>query len=140
MTPLQVAAVQRTFSLVVPIKEKAAELFYNKLFELDPSVKPMFKGDMKEQGKKLMSTLATVVASLANPNSILPAVQALGAKHVSYKVEDRHYDTVGKALLWTLEQGLGKEFTPAVKEAWTAAYTLLAGVMKDAAKKAKAVA
>ena len=140
MTPLQVAAVQRTFSLVVPIKEKAAELFYGKLFELDPSVTPMFKGDMKEQGKKLMSTLAVVVSGLANPNSILPAVQALGVKHNAYKVEDRHYDTVGAALLWTLEQGLGKEFTPDVKAAWTAAYTLLAGVMKDAAKKARAAA
>jgi hemoglobin-like flavoprotein len=100
----------------------------------------MFKGDMKEQGKKLMSTLAIVVAGLANPNSILPAVQALGVKHNAYNVKDAHYDTVGKALLWTLEQGLGKEFTPDVKAAWTAAYTLLAGVMKDAAKKAKAVA
>lgn len=140
MTPLQVAAVQRTFSLVVPIKEKAAELFYNRLFELDPSLKPMFKGDIKEQGKKLMSTLALVVSGLGSPASILPAVENLGRKHNGYGVQDRHYDTVGAALLWTLEQGLGKEFTADVKAAWTAAYTLLAGVMKDAAKNARAVA
>lgn len=140
MTPLEVAAVQRTFALVVPIKETAAELFYNRLFELDPALKPMFKGDMKEQGKKLMSTLALVVTGLADPKSILPAVENLGAKHNGYGVQDRHYDTVGAALLWTLEKGLGEQFTPDVKQAWTAAYTLLAGVMKDAAKKARAAA
>jgi len=140
MTPLQVAAVQRSFSLVVPIKEKAAEIFYDRLFSVDPSLKKMFKGDIKEQGKKLMSALALVVTGLANPASILPKVEELGRKHVAYGVEDRHYDTVGGALLWTLEKGLGDKFTPDVKEAWAAAYTLLATVMKDAAKKARAVA
>lgn len=140
MTPLQVAAVQRTFSLVVPIKEKAAELFYARLFELDPSLKPMFKGDMKQQGMKLMSALALVVTGLSKPETILPAVEDLGRKHFDYGVQDHHYDKVGAALLWTLEQGLGAEFTPDVKAAWTAAYTLLANVMKDAATKARAVA
>ncbi len=140
MTPLQVAAVQRTFSLVVPIKEKAAELFYARLFELDPSLKPMFKGDMKQQGMKLMSALALVVTGLSKPETILPAVEDLGRKHFDYGVQDHHYDTVGAALLWTLEQGLGAEFTPDVKAAWTAAYMLLANVMKDAATKARAVA
>jgi nitric oxide dioxygenase len=140
MTPLQVAAVQRSFSLVVPIKEKAAEIFYDRLFAVDPSLKKMFKGDMKDQGRKLMSALALVVTGLANPASILPKVEELGRKHIAYGVEDRHYDTVGGALLWTLEKGLGDKFTPDVKEAWTAAYTLLATVMKDAAKKARAVA
>lgn len=140
MTPLQVAAVQRSFSLVVPIKEQAAEIFYARLFDLDPSLKKLFKADMKEQGKKLVSTLAMVVAGLSNPKSILPAVEALGRKHVGYKVEDRHYDTVGAALLWTLETGLGKDFTPEVKAAWSAAYTLLAGVMKDAAKTTRGAA
>jgi len=140
MTPLQVAAVQRSFSLVVPIKEKAAEIFYDRLFAVDPSLKKMFKGDMKDQGRKLMSALALVVTGLANPASILPKVEELGRKHVAYGVEDRHYDTVGGALLWTLEKGLGDKFTPDVKEAWAAAYTLLATVMKDAAKKARAVA
>lgn len=140
MTPLQVAAVQRTFSLVVPIKEKAAELFYARLFELDPSLKPMFKGDMKQQGMKLMSALALVVTGLSKPDTVLPAVEDLGRKHFDYGVQDHHYDTVGAALLWTLEQGLGAEFTPDVKAAWTAAYMLLANVMKDAATKARAVA
>jgi len=140
MTPLEVAAVQSSFSLVVPIKEKAAEIFYGRLFATDPSLKKLFKGDMKEQGRKLMSTLALVVTGLANPKSILPAVEALGAKHVAYGVEDRHYETVGAALLWTLEQGLGDKFTPDVKAAWTAAYTLLASVMKAAAAKARSAA
>jgi nitric oxide dioxygenase len=138
MTPLEVAAVQRSFALVVPIKEKAAEIFYDRLFALDPSLKKLFTGDMKSQGRKLMSALALVVTGLANPKSILPTVEQLGVKHVSYGVEDRHYDTVGAALLWTLEHGLGDKFTPDIKAAWTAAYTLLAGVMKDAAKKARA--
>jgi nitric oxide dioxygenase len=138
MTPLEVAAVQRSFALVVPIREQAAEIFYDRLFTLDPSLKKLFKGDMKDQGRKLMSALALVVTGLANPKSILPTVEGLGAKHVSYGVEDKHYDTVGAALLWTLEKGLGEKFTPEIKAAWTAAYTLLAGVMKDAAKKARA--
>jgi nitric oxide dioxygenase len=140
MTPLEVAAVQRSFALVVPIKEQAAEIFYGRLFALDPSLKNLFKGDMKEQGRKLMSALALVVTGLANPKSILPTVEGLGRKHVSYGVEERHYDTVGAALLWTLEKGLGDKFTPDVKTAWAAAYTLLAGVMKDAAEKARSAA
>jgi hemoglobin-like flavoprotein len=140
MTPLQTATVQRTFALVVPIRDQAAEIFYARLFELDPTLKKLFRSDMKEQGRKLMATLATVVSGLGNPKSILPAVEALGHKHVGYGVEDRHYDTVGAALIWTLEQGLGKDLTPDVKDAWSAAYTLLAGVMKGAAKKARGAA
>jgi hemoglobin-like flavoprotein len=136
MSPTQVAAVQRTFSLVVPIKEKAAALFYERLFAIDPSTKPLFKGDVKEQGRKLMSALATVVTGLNNPSSIVPTVQALARRHVGYGVKDEHYASVGSALLWTLEKGLGDEFTPDVKGAWTDAYGLLAGVMKEAAAQA----
>ena len=125
--------VQSSFSKVVPIADKAAEIFYGKLFEKDPSLKPMFKGDMKEQGAKLMSMIGTAVNGLDDLNSIVPAVQNLGRNHVGYGVEDSHYDTVGAALLETLEAGLGDAFTPAVKDAWTEVYTVLATTMKDAA-------
>lgn len=125
--------IQETFALVVPISEKAAEIFYDKLFELDPSLKPLFKGDMKEQGRKLMSMIATAVKGLDKPESIIGAVQDLGKRHVSYGVEESHYDTVGAALLYTLETGLGERWNDEVKEAWTAVYIDLATTMKDAA-------
>ncbi len=136
MTPEQIRLVQSTFQMVVPIKEQAAELFYNRLFELDPNLQPLFKGDMKEQGKKLMATLGVAVSSLTNLEKIIPTVQDLGARHYDYGVKEADYDTVGNALLWTLEQGLGEAFTPAVKEAWTQTYMTLAGVMIEAAKEA----
>ncbi len=125
--------VQTTFAMVEPIAEAAAELFYNKLFELDPALKPLFKGDIKEQGKKLMGTLKVVVAALDNPPKLVPAVKILGQRHKGYGVAPAHYDTVGEALLWTLEQGLEEAFTPEVKQAWTKVYTLLAETMIAAA-------
>lgn len=133
MTPQQVLLVQTSWQKVVPIKEKAAELFYGKLFELDPALKPMFKGDMVEQGRKLTAMLNTVVVKLDNLGDIVPAVQDLGKRHVAYGVDDAHYDTVAAALLWTLGAGLGDAFTPEVKDAWTKAYMTLAGAMKEAA-------
>ncbi len=138
MTPDQVHFVQESFSKVAKIKDTAADLFYNRLFEMDPSLKSMFKGDMSEQKRKLMMTLGVAVSSLKNPEKIIPTVQQLGEKHYYYGVKDAHYDTVGQALIWTLEQGLAEAFTPQVKEAWIAAYTLLSGVMKDAANQAPA--
>lgn len=134
MTPESIALVESSFEKVKPIAAQAAALFYGKLFELDPSLKPLFKGDMVEQGRKLMTTLAFAVGGLRTPEKILGAVQDLGKRHVGYGVKDEHYDTVGTALLWTLEQGLGPAFTPETKAAWTETYTLLAEVMKDAAK------
>lgn len=133
MTPKQVGLIKVTWDKVFPISDKAAELFYDKLFELDPSLKPLFKGDMEEQGKKLMMTINTVVTSLENLDELVPAVQDLGIRHSGYGVEDEHYDTVAAALLWTLGQGLGDEFTDEVKEAWTEAYIVLATIMKEAA-------
>jgi len=135
-TPDQVALVQASFAKVAPIAETAAELFYTRLFELDPSVKPLFKGDMTEQGKKLMAMISAAVKGLKHPDKLIPAVQQLGRNHLGYGVVDAHYDTVGAALVWTLGQGLGEAFTPDVKDAWIAVYTLLAGVMKDAAARA----
>lgn len=133
MTPKKIALVQNSFAQVVPILETAAELFYNKLFELDPSVRPLFSGDMKEQGNKLMTMIGVAVNGLNNLEAIVPAIENLGARHAGYGVKDEHYDTVAAALLWTLATGLGEAFTEEVKEAWTETYLLLAGVMKKAA-------
>ncbi len=129
MTPNDIDLVQSSFAKVVPIKEAAAELFYGRLFEIAPEVKPLFKGDMKEQGRKLMMTLGVVVNGLKDLPSIVPAAEALAVKHNAYGVEPAHYEVVGAALLWTLEQGLGPDFTPATKAAWTSAYGTLSGVM-----------
>lgn len=134
MTPLQIMLVQSSFAKVAVIADDAAKLFYDRLFELDPSVRPLFKGDITEQGRKLMQVISFAVNSLGATDVLLPAVQNLGAQHARYGVKDEHYDTVGAALLWTLERGLGRAFTPAVRDAWTETYTLLASVMKDAAK------
>lgn len=136
MTPEQVNLVKQSWAKVVPVAEQAAELFYGKLFELDPSLRDMFPSDMQEQGRKLMATINTAVNALDRLDTIVPTVQALGRRHVGYGVREEHYDTVGAALLWTLEQGLGEAFTPEVKTAWTETYTLLAATMKTAARAA----
>ncbi len=138
MTPEQIALVQSSLEKVLPIADDAAGLFYGKLFELDPEVKSMFKGDMDEQGRKLMAMIRTAVAGLSDLDSIVPAVQDLGVRHVGYGVKDSDYDTVGEALIWTLGKGLGADFTEEVKTAWLEAYTLLATTMKEAAAKAAA--
>ena len=134
MTPDQVAIVQQSFARVAPISETAAVLFYDRLFEIAPSVVPMFPADMKEQRKKLMATLAVVVGGLGNLDSVLPAASALAKRHVSYGAKAEHYPVVGAALLWTLEKGLGPDWTPEVKAAWTVVYQVLAGTMKAGAK------
>jgi hemoglobin-like flavoprotein len=133
MTPKQIELVQTSWKKVLPIADTAAELFYGKLFALDPSLKPLFNGDIKEQGRKLMAMISVAVTGLTRIESIVPAVQDLGRRHVKYGVKDKHYDTVASALVWTLGQGLGEGFTPEVKEAWVSAYGVLAKTMKDAA-------
>ena len=137
MTPEQIDNVQRTWNQVAPIAEQAAELFYNKLFELEPGYRSLFSGDMKSQGRKLMTMIGTAVSSLTKLESILPAVEDLGVRHLDYGVQARDYDVVGEALLWTLNTGLGDEFTPEVEEAWAETYSTLASVMIDAAAKAE---
>jgi hemoglobin-like flavoprotein len=129
MTPEQIKAVQDSFAKVVPISEQAAALFYGRLFEIEPEVKPLFRGDMKEQGRKLMATLAVVVNGLGNLEAILPAASALAKRHVSYGVKAAHYAPVGAALLWTLERGLGPQWTPQLATAWGDAYGVLADFM-----------
>jgi hemoglobin-like flavoprotein len=129
MTPEQVSLIQASFAKVAPISEQAAAMFYGRLFEIAPEVKPLFRGDMAEQGRKLMATLAVVVNGLTNLQSILPAASALAKRHVGYGVKAEYYAPVGAALLWTLERGLGAAWTPQLAEAWTAAYTILSGYM-----------
>jgi hemoglobin-like flavoprotein len=133
MEPTQIAQVQRSFKKVEPIAEQAAALFYQRLFELDPGLKPLFRGDMQQQGRKLMQMLAVAVNGLNRLDTIAGAVQELGKRHVAYGVKPAHYDTVGSALLWALEQGLGADFSPTVRSAWAEAYTLLSTVMKEEA-------
>ena len=133
MTPEQKTLVQTSWEKVVPIADTAAGLFYGRLFELDPSLRPMFTSDIKEQGKKLMTMITMAVRGLDNLGALVPAVQALGKRHGGYGVKDEHYNTVATALLWTLEKGLGPDFTPATKEAWVVVYTILADTMKGAA-------
>ena len=133
MHALQIELVQSSFARVEPIADTAATLFYTRLFELDPSLRLMFRGNIAEQGKKLMTTLKVVVNGLTRLEALVPAVQALGRRHASYGVADEHYDTVADALLWTLQQGLGEYFTPDVAAAWCAAYGILADVMKASA-------
>jgi hemoglobin-like flavoprotein len=124
--------VQESFALVAPIADTAAELFYGRLFELDPSLRRLFHGDMREQGRRLMQMITVAVRGLDRLESIVPAVRALGRRHAMYGVTDEHFETVGAALLWTLDQGLGSAYTPEVADAWTTVYTVLATTMKDA--------
>lgn len=129
MTPNDIDLVQASFARVVPIREQAAALFYARLFEIAPEVRPLFKGDMPEQGRKLMTTLGVVVNGLKNLDAVVPAAEALAARHVAYGVRNEHYAPVGEALIWTLEQGLGGDFTPETRTAWLSAYATLSGVM-----------
>ena len=133
MNPTQIQLVQASFEQVKPIAPLAADLFYTRLFEQAPALRHMFRGDLTEQKQKLMAALTLVVAGLDRPETIVPAVQHLGRKHAGYGAQPADYAAVGAALLWTLERGLGAAFTPAVADAWLAAYTLLAGVMQAAA-------
>ena len=133
MTPEHIALVQRTFADVLPLADTAAALFYERLFTLDPALRVLFHSDMQEQGRKLMAVLQLAVAGLSRLEALLPMVQQLSVRHRSYGVKDAHYATVGTALLWTLQQGLGERFTPEVQAAWTSAYTLLADTMRAAA-------
>ncbi|MFN0186003.1 MAG: globin family protein [Aquabacterium sp.] len=133
MTPHQITLVQASWEQVRPIQDTAASLFYGRLFELDPALRPMFKGDMAAQGRMLMAAIHGVVSGLTRLEALLPAIGQLARRHVGYGVQPVHYDTVGAALLWTLQRGLGDAFTPATHDAWAAAYGILAGAMKAAA-------
>ena len=130
MTPQQIKTVQASFADVKPIAATAADLFYNRLFTLDPALRPMFKGDMRQQGQMLMGMIGSAVQGLSDLERLAPVVRQLGARLLRDGARTEHYTVVGSALLWTLEQGLGARFTPAVREAWASAYGLLADVMQ----------
>ncbi|MCI4662578.1 MAG: globin domain-containing protein [Neomegalonema sp.] len=138
LSAAQIKMMQDDFAKVAPIADTAAEIFYTRLFEIAPQVKPMFGGDvgseaMKGQGAKLMATLGAVVNGLDNLDAIVPVAQQLAVKHVDYGVKPEHYAPVGEALIYTLDKGLGDGFTAPHKEAWLAAYGVLSGVMIEAA-------
>lgn len=134
MTPRQIDLIRASWSAVEPIADTAATLFYDQLFELDPAIRRLFRRtDMAAQRKILMQTLTVVVKSLDKLDTIVPAVQALGRRHAGYGVRSEHYESVGIALVWTLEQGLGEAFDDETREAWAAAYGTLASVMIAAA-------
>lgn len=138
MTQDEINAVRQSFALVAPNARAAGGLFYSNLFELDPSLRNLFHGDIDEQAAKLMQVLAFAVANLEKPDALLPAVRALGQRHAGYGVQPSHYATVAAALLQTLDAGLGDAFTPSVKAAWTTAYTVIAGEMQSAAQEVPA--
>jgi hemoglobin-like flavoprotein len=138
MTPLQKSLVRQTFTAVVPIADQAAAMFYGRLFELNPSLRPLFKVDITEQGKKLMQMIGFCIVKLDALDELVPIVKSLGARHVGYGVVEADYATVGAALLWTLEQGLGPAFTPEVKDAWATVYGVLSGTMLAGAQTATA--
>jgi len=134
ISPKQIDLVRSTWTYVAPMAEQAATLFYARLFELDPAIKPMFaQSNLQVQKRKLMQTIGIAVKHLHRLKEIVPVVRDLGTRHAGYGVQDHHYDTVGEALLWALEQGLGDRFTSEAREAWARTYSVLAGTMKDAA-------
>lgn len=138
MTPEQITLVQTSWAKVAPIADQAADIFYDRLFEIAPEARPLFSEDMAKQKRALMGMLATAVNGLNKLDTILPAVKALGERHVDYGATDAHYELVAAALLYTLRKGLGESFTPPVEEAWIKAYATLASVMMDSAAKVRA--
>ncbi|MEP7338229.1 MAG: globin family protein [Acidobacteriota bacterium] len=133
MTQTQKQLVQTSFAQVLPIADTAAALFYGRLFELDPTLRPLFKSDLPEQGRKLMQMIGMAVKWLDRWEQLAPVLGELARRHEAYGVRAQDYDTVGAALIWTLEKGLGAGFTPEVKAAWVAVYTRLAATMQAAA-------
>ncbi|MDI4633529.1 hemin receptor [Pelomonas sp. V22] len=136
MTPNQITLIRHSFALVEPIAPQAAALFYSHLFAADPTLRPMFMGDMQMQGQRLMQMIAAAVSLLEHPGQLMPVLQKMGQRHAGYGVRDEHYGTVGAALLRTLADGLGERFTPEVREAWVAMYGVISRTMMDSAAEA----
>ena len=134
MTPEQIRLIRKSFAYVVPIGPAVSDAFYDRLFAVAPSVRPMFRGDIKLQGEKLVMMLATIVADLDRLDRLVPAAEALARRHVGYGAREAHYAVVGDVLIWTLEHKLGSKFTPEVRDAWGAAYGVLSNVMTSAAR------
>ena len=130
MTQIQLGLVRASFAQVAQMADAAGGLFYRRLFELDPSLRSLFRSDLQEQGRKLIQMLGMAVAWLDRPDMLLPTIEALGRRHELYGVKPRDYQTVGEALLWTLAKGLGEAFTPEVRGAWIAVFELISSVMQ----------
>ena len=141
MTPDQITLVQETWKMAAPNAEAVAQLFYQRLFTLDPAIERLFAGsNMAAQRGKLVQALCLAVEGLDDLDSLVPVIEDLGRRHIGYGVKASHYDTVGAALLWTLERGLGQAWTAETKAAWTGVYALLAGVMRPAGSSSEAAA
>jgi len=138
MTPAQITHVRTSFALVEPIAPQAAALFYDNLFTAAPELRPLFQGNMAQQGERLMTMIGAAVSLLERPDALIPALRKLGARHVNYGVRDEHYATVGAALLKTLKQGLGEAYTDEVHTAWVALYGVVSHTMMEAARTAPA--
>jgi hemoglobin-like flavoprotein len=134
LTPKESRLIRQSFEQAASHPEETSARFYQQLFTLDPSLRRLFHGDMREQGRKLMRTLALIVDSIDRLDDLLPTVRELGIRHSNYHVQERHYATVAEALLWTLAQSAGSSFTPRARAAWTKAYHLLADTMIEAAR------
>jgi hemoglobin-like flavoprotein len=141
MLPKQKMLIQKSWSQVVPIADQAAAIFYQRLFEIDPSTRTLFRQtDMTQQRKKLLQVLGVAVSSLDNLGALSKTVEDLGRRHAGYGVKDSHYDSVGVALLWTLEQGLGAAWSDEAAVAWKEVYGLLSSIMRNAQHEASAKA
>ena len=132
MTPHQIELIQNSFAKVAPIADRSAGLFYGRLFEIAPELRPLFKGDISAQGRKFMATLTVAVTSLQTVEALKPGLRALARQHVAFGVRADHYAPLGEALIWTLQQGLGDAFTPETEQAWQMAYADIAETMKSA--------
>jgi len=139
LTADDIARVRTSFARILPIKDAAADLFYQRLFMMAPQVRPLFPEDMTEQKHKLLAMLATAVGALDDLDALIPRVKALGARHAAYAATAGHYEVVGQAFLWTLARGLGESFTPDVRAAWTKTYNVLAATMQAGAAEAAAL-
>ena len=133
MNAAQRRLVRTSFASLAVMPEVAGALFYDRLFEVNPDFRPLFKNDMRIQGVKLMTMLTMIVYNLPEPGQYLPAIRDLAVRHVEYGIRPADYDALREALLWTLEHALGKDFRPSVRKAWAVCYDELADEMKAAA-------
>ena len=139
MTEKQIQLVKESWKHVAPISDVAADLFYNRLFEVAPGVRPLFKGDVREQGRKLMGMLSMIVNKLDSLETLLDEIKSLAQRHNKYGAHPAHYQVVGECLIWTLEKGLGEKWNKETEESWIGAYTILSGAMISNQKSAQAV-
>lgn len=133
MTPDQVHLIRKSFAELARHDHVAALVFYRRLFEIDPSLRPLFVGDIEQQAKKLIDMLAALISMLERPLGLDMELRAMGARHVDYGVKDEHYATVGRGLIDMLAEVLGNKFTPQTREAWLALYGAVEATMKRGA-------